>query len=66
MSVEFVTVNSRGRLPALLSGRVDMVVAIFSITSERALQVQFSIPHGGQSAVLIAAKCQWRRQNVPD
>ena len=54
--VEFVTVNSPGRIPALLSGRVDMVVAIFSITSERALQVQFSIPYGGQSAVLIAAR----------
>ena len=37
--VEFVTVNSPGRIPALLSNRVDMVVAIFSITAERALQV---------------------------
>jgi polar amino acid transport system substrate-binding protein len=54
--VEFVTVNSPGRIPALLSNRVDMVIAIFSITSERALQVQFSIPYAGQSAVLIAPK----------
>ena len=54
--VEFVTVNSPGRIPALLSNRVDMVVAIFSITAERALQVAFSIPYAGQSAVLIAAK----------
>ncbi len=54
--VEFVTVNSPGRIPALLSNRVDMVVAIFSITAERALQVSFSIPYAGQSAVLIAAK----------
>ena len=54
--VEFVTVNSPGRIPALLSNRVDMVVAIFSITAERALQVAFSIPYAGQSAVLIAPK----------
>jgi polar amino acid transport system substrate-binding protein len=54
--VELVTVNSPGRIPALLSNRVDMVVAIFSITAERALQVSFSIPYAGQSAVLIAPK----------
>jgi polar amino acid transport system substrate-binding protein len=54
--VEFVTVNSPGRIPALLSNRVDMVVAIFSITAERALQVAFSNPYAGQSAVLIAPK----------
>jgi len=54
--VEFVTVNSPGRIPALLSNRVDMVVAIFSIPAERALQVAFSIPYAGQSAVLIAPK----------
>ena len=54
--VEFVTVNSPGRIPALLSNRVDMVVAIFSISAERALQVSFSIPYAGQSAVLIAPK----------
>jgi polar amino acid transport system substrate-binding protein len=54
--VEFVTVNSPGRIPALLSNRVDMVIAIFSITPERALQVSFSIPYAGQSAVLIAPK----------
>ena len=33
-----------------------MVIAIFSITPERALQVAFSIPYAGQSAVLIAPK----------
>src|SRR5215212_2947164 len=54
--VELVTVNSPGRIPALLSNRVDMVVAIFSITAERALQVSFSIPYAGQSAVLIASR----------
>ncbi len=54
--VEFVTVNSPGRIPALLTNRVDMVVSIFSITPERALQVAFSNPYAGQSSVLIAPK----------
>ena len=56
MPVEFVTVNSPGRIPALLTNRVDMVVSIFSITPERALQVAFSNPYAGQSSVLIAPK----------
>ncbi len=56
MAVEFVTVNSPGRIPALLTNRADMVVSIFSITPERAQQVAFSIPYAGQSSVLIAPK----------
>src|ERR1019366_2708483 len=39
--VELVTVTSPGRIPALLTKRVDLVVSIFSITAERALQVDF-------------------------
>ena len=54
--VEFVTVTSPGRIPALLTKRVDLVISIFSITAERALQVDFSNPYGGQSTVLLAPK----------
>ncbi len=54
--IEFVTVNSPGRIPALLTNRVDMVVSIFSITPERAQQVAFSIPYCGQSSVVLAPK----------
>ena len=54
--IEFVTVNSPGRIPALLTNRVDVVVSIFSITPERAQQVAFSIPYSGQSSVLLAPK----------
>jgi polar amino acid transport system substrate-binding protein len=54
--IEFVTVNSPGRIPALLTNRVDMVVSIFSITPERAQQVAFTIPYAGQSSVLVAPK----------
>ena len=54
--VEFVTVTSPGRIPALLDNRVDMVVSIFSITAQRALQVSFSIPYASQSSVVLAPK----------
>src|SRR4051794_2688912 len=36
VKLEFVTVNSPGRIPALLTNRFDIVVSIFSITAERA------------------------------
>src|SRR5579863_6854888 len=42
VKLEFVTVNSPGRIPALLTNRVDIVVSIFSITAERAQQIWFS------------------------
>jgi polar amino acid transport system substrate-binding protein len=54
--VEFVTVTSPGRIPALLTKQVDMVVSIFSITPARAIQIDYSIPYAGQSAVVIAPK----------
>ncbi|WP_192252001.1 transporter substrate-binding domain-containing protein [Mesorhizobium caraganae] len=54
--VEFVTVTSPGRIPALLTKQVDAVISIFSITPERAIQIDFSIPYAGQSAVVIAPK----------
>ncbi|MBL8592631.1 MAG: transporter substrate-binding domain-containing protein [Devosia sp.] len=54
--VEFVTVTSPGRIPALLTKQVDAVVSIFSITPARAIQIDYSIPYAGQSAVVIAPK----------
>lgn len=54
--VEFVTVTSPGRIPALLNKQVDVVISIFSITPARAIQIDYSIPYAGQSAVVIAPK----------
>lgn len=54
--VEFVTVTSPGRIPALLTDRADIVVSIFSITAQRALQIAFSIPYASQSSVVLAPK----------
>jgi polar amino acid transport system substrate-binding protein len=56
VKIEYVTVNSPGRIPALLTNRVDIVVSIFSITAERAQQVWFSIPYAGQCSALIGPK----------
>src|SRR5262247_385080 len=52
--VEFVSVSGANRIPNLLSGRVDMVIALFGITPERALQVSFSIPNASEAATLVA------------
>jgi len=52
--VEFVSVTGANRIPNLLSGRVDMVIALFGITPERALQVSFSIPYASEAATLVA------------
>ena len=54
--VEFVTVTSPGRIPSLLTKQVDAVISIFSITAARAIQIDYSIPYAGQSAVVIAPK----------
>lgn len=54
--VDFVTVTSPGRIPALLTNQVDCVISIFSITPQRAIQIDFSIPYAGQSSVVIAPK----------
>lgn len=54
VEVEFVTVTSPGRIPALLTGQVDAVISIFSITPARAIQIDYSIPYAAQSTVIIA------------
>src|SRR5215471_8032322 len=52
--VEFVSVTGANRIPYLLSSRVDLVIALFGITAERALQVAFSIPYASEAATLVA------------
>jgi polar amino acid transport system substrate-binding protein len=52
--VEFVPVTGANRLPFLLTNRVDMVIALFGITPERALQMWFSMPYATEAATLVA------------
>jgi polar amino acid transport system substrate-binding protein len=54
VQVEFVPVTGANRLPYLLTNRVDMVIALFGITPERAQQIWFSIPYASEAAVLVA------------
>jgi polar amino acid transport system substrate-binding protein len=54
VQVEFVSVTGANRIPYLLSSRVDMVIALFGITAERAQQVWFSIPYATEAATLVA------------
>jgi polar amino acid transport system substrate-binding protein len=52
--VEFVSVTGANRIPYLLTNRVDMVIALFGITPERAQQVWFSMPYATEAATLVA------------
>ena len=54
VQVEFVPVTGANRLPFLLTNRVDMVIALFGITPERAQQIWFSMPYATEAATLVA------------
>jgi len=54
VKVEFVPVTGANRIPQLLSGRVDMLICLFGITPERALQVWYSVPYAYEAATLVA------------
>lgn len=45
VKVNLVQVTASNRLPFLVTGKVDLIVATFGITPERAKQVLFSIPY---------------------
>ena len=51
--VEFVSVTGANRIPNLLGGKVDMLICLFGITPERALQVWYSIPYASEAATLV-------------
>jgi polar amino acid transport system substrate-binding protein len=53
--VEFVPVTAANRISYLLSNRIDMIIALFGITPERAQQVWYSIPYGADGAVLVGS-----------
>ena len=45
VKLEVIPTNPANRVPLLVSGKVDLVVANFTISEERAKQVDFSIPY---------------------
>lgn len=56
VTLELVPVTGPNRIPYLLTGKVDMLIATFGITPERARQSMFSIPYSSIDIVLLAAK----------
>jgi polar amino acid transport system substrate-binding protein len=56
VSVEFVPLEVNNRIPALTTGRVDVLFATMAMLPERAKAVQFSKPYVANAIVLIAPK----------
>lgn len=54
--LEVVPVSGANRVPTLLAGKVDVVIASFSITPERKKVVDYSIPYGVIPVVVSAPK----------
>ncbi|MFT4090485.1 MAG: ABC transporter substrate-binding protein [Asticcacaulis sp.] len=54
--LEIVPTNPANRIPLLAAGKVDLVLANFTITEERATQVDFSIPYFASGQQFIAKK----------
>jgi polar amino acid transport system substrate-binding protein len=56
VKVELVPVTGPNRIPFLVTGKVDILVATFGITPERAKQVLFSIPYSAIENSVFAKK----------
>src|SRR5258707_82610 len=54
--VEFVPLEVANRIPALTSGRVDVLFATMAMLPDRAKAVQFSKPYVANTIYLVAAK----------
>jgi polar amino acid transport system substrate-binding protein len=56
VDVEFVPLEVNNRIPALTSGRVDVLFATMAMLPDRAKAVQFSKPYNANAIVLIGPK----------
>lgn len=56
VKLELVPTNPANRIPLLVSGKADLVAANFTITAERAQQIDFSQPYFATGARFIARK----------
>jgi polar amino acid transport system substrate-binding protein len=56
VKLNLVPVTGPNRIPYLLTNKVDLLVASFSPTAERAKQVQFARPHSAATIVLYGQK----------
>ena len=56
VELEIVTTTAANRIPYLVTGRVDLIMATFAISPERGKSVWFSTPYGATGSVLLAPK----------
>jgi polar amino acid transport system substrate-binding protein len=56
VKVELVPLTGPNRLPFLVTGKVDILIATFGITPERAKQVWFTIPYSAIENAVFARK----------
>jgi polar amino acid transport system substrate-binding protein len=56
VELEIVQVTGPNRVPYLLTGKADIVIASFSITPERAKVVDFSLPYSAADSVVAGVK----------
>ena len=56
VKVNLVPLTSPNRIPFLVTNKVDLIVATFGVTPERAKTVLFSIPYSAIENVVFAAK----------
>ena len=56
VKLELRPTNPANRVPLLISGKVDLVLANFTITEERAKQLDFSIPYFASGQQFLAKK----------
>ncbi len=56
VKLELVPTNPANRIPLLSSGKADLILANFTITEERAQQVDFSIPYFASGQQFIAKR----------
>nr|WP_068835686.1 transporter substrate-binding domain-containing protein [Polaromonas jejuensis] len=56
VKLNLVPVTGPNRIPYLLTNKVDLLIASFSPTPDRAKQVQFSRPHSAATIVLFGEK----------
>jgi polar amino acid transport system substrate-binding protein len=56
LPLEFVQVTSPNRVPVLLTGKADMVMASFSVNEERLKVIDFSAPYGVIQAIVAGPK----------
>lgn len=54
VELELTETTNNNRIPYLQSGKVDVVISVFSVTPERALSVAFSQPYGALLSVLVS------------